>query len=171
MTKSESCCVNSHCLPLNWTIVLPLKHAREDDPICKPQVRARPVSDTNSCTDGPALSFLLLQQSLFMTVSAISSQISGALTESNAPGPVQKTKSFVVFPGLFGSWTRACSLELSMLPIGSSNTGMLLSTYHLSGLRLKICLRRAKITGSPYCSFSRRLPVRMSSMSCVFEKK
>ena len=66
-----------------------------------------------------------------MTASAFFFHLFGALTESNALGPVQMTES-----------EKTCTLALSMLSIGSSKND--LSIHHRSGIRLKMFLHRAK---------------------------
>ena len=82
------------------------------------------VSPEHTChsisSDGPA-SCLFLQRLLFVTAAAFFVRLSEALFASNALGPEQKTES------------EKCAFAVSMLPI-----------HPLSGLRLKIDLRRAE---------------------------
>ena len=97
--------------------------------------------------------------SLFQDCFCLLFQNFEVLVESSEPGPVQKTES-----------EKTCTFPVSMLPFGSSSHRWFFhspsvrhSPEHLSSSR--------KTTDSPSCSFSRRLPVRIFSISCVFEKE
>ena len=110
ITKSESCCVRSNFFRMSWTYILHLltspigdvvEHAREDDLVRKALRCVRDLREESLqlffsiCTDSsprhtchsmsigsPAVSFLFLQLSLFMTSSSFCSPVTEALPES-----------------------------------------------------------------------------------------
>ena len=75
---------------------------------------------------------------------------------SNAHGPMQKTEAKK-------TRTLRCEQCLSSALQGVAD----FSIHHLSGLRLKIVLRCARMTGCSLSSFARRLSIRVFKMSCL----